>query len=271
MDILSHRLIAIISIPLLLVLVLITFGALQQVNRITLIEDARRFVNIAVIVDDRVSEALLRAVINVVKNVPDDWPIQIITLAEHRHFLETSSVKDYMRHGKVFMTDLKFANRISSISPIAYSNKILASIEFWQQVRGEKVLIFQTDSTFCSNSSYKITDFLKYDFIGAPWHSGGCCNGGFSLRSREKILQILKRAHYTGESNEDIWYSHQLTKVNASIAPSEVARVFSVETIYHPYPLAVHKPRVEHLGIRNMRRLCNECPETQLVIPYCFH
>lgn len=224
----------------------------------------------AVIVDDRASEALIRAVQNVIKNIPRDWPVQIITLAEHRSFLQMSALKDHIRYGKVLVTVLNHAPRNSFASPKDYSNAVLTSVQLWRQVRGEKVLIFQTDSTFCSNSSYKVTDFLTYDFIGAPWVTGGCCNGEFSLRSRKKMFQVLSHANFTGTQNEDIWYSNQLLHVNASIASPEVARMFSVETLYHPNPLAIHKPSVEKLGIKNMRRLCNECPESQVLFPYCF-
>ena len=236
----------------------------------SIVKSKPRFTHIAVIVDDQVDVALLHSVLNVMKNIPPDWPIQIITLEKYRNFLENSSLKDYFKNGKIFMTALNFRERNSSTSADEYSNSILVSTQFWRQVDGEKVLLFQTDSTFCSNSSLKITDFLEYDFIGAPWSEGSCCNGGFSLRSRRKILQVLSRATYPKNINEDVWYSYQLALINASIAPLKVARMFSVKSVYYSHPLAVHKPLIEYLGIENMRRICSECVESQLTIPYCF-
>ncbi|CAF1521101.1 unnamed protein product, partial [Rotaria sordida] len=100
----------------------------------------------------------------------------------------------------------------------------------------------------CSNSPHKITDFLQYDFIGAPWdpswfgpseHLVG--NGGFSLRSRSKILALLSVSPWHKETQEDVWYSLNLHRVNGLIAPVNIAKTFSVETVYYESPLAVHR------------------------------
>jgi Protein of unknown function (DUF5672) len=37
------------------------------------------------------------------------------------------------------------------------------------QVVSDNVLLFQTDTRLCSNSARSIHDFIKYDYIGAPW------------------------------------------------------------------------------------------------------
>ncbi|CAF0754212.1 unnamed protein product [Rotaria sordida] len=151
-------------------------------------------------------------------------------------------------------------------------NLLLTSASFWHQVQGEKILYFQTDSAICSNSSYKLTDFLQYDFIGVPWHRGGSYNGGFSLRSRKKLLHLLEsnRARYRlHETNEDVWLSRNLPHVNARIASTHVANKFSVESIYHPRPFAVHKPYFKVLSPVNMKLLCNDCPEVRTISSYC--
>ena len=43
---------------------------------------------------------------------------------------------------------------------------MLTSQEFWEMFHGEKLLIYQEDSCIFNNN-YK--DFIKYDYIGAPW------------------------------------------------------------------------------------------------------
>ena len=40
--------------------------------------------------------------------------------------------------------------------------------EFWNQVLGETVLMFEIDSTVCGSES-SIEPFLAYDYVGAPW------------------------------------------------------------------------------------------------------
>ena len=74
---------------------------------------------------------------------------------------------------------------------------------FWEAVVGAKALVFQPDSIMCKQSTYKIGDFLQYDYVGAPmagpwWMTSddesqwdvGC--GGFSLRDRAKSILMSR-------------------------------------------------------------------------------
>lgn len=62
-----------------------------------------------------------------------------------------------------------------------------------RHVRTSHVLIVQWDG-FITDPSHWREDFLRWDYIGAPWYHGGhpgqVGNGGFSLRSH-KLLQAL--------------------------------------------------------------------------------
>jgi hypothetical protein len=229
-----------------------------------------RYPYIALVVDDRATQLLVNAVTNVLQHIPIDWKVQIFTQTDHWSFYKASSLRPFIINGRVFMTSIDFPR--NNLSSDDYINLLLTSISFWRRVRGDKALYFQIDSVICSNSQYKLTDFLHYDFFGAPWYDGGCCNGGFSIRSRTKTLQLLEsnRGHYPlHQINEDGWYTNNLRHFNATIAPVDIAKTFSVETIYHPRAFAVHKPRVNILGVANMIRLCSECPETKTISLYC--
>lgn len=225
---------------------------------------------IALIVDDRASQEIVNAVINILKHIPADWKVQIITLVQHWSFYNTSSLSSLINSARVFITPLDFPR--VDFTGSEFINLILTSASFWHQVQGEKILYFQIDSVICSNSSYKLTDFLEYDFIGAPWPDGGCCNGGFSLRSRKKMLQLFESngARYRlHETNEDVWLYRNLPRFNGRIAPNHIAKQFSVESIYHPQPFAVHKPHFKRLGSVNMKLLCNDCPEVRTISSDC--
>jgi hypothetical protein len=203
---------------------------------------------IALMLDDRASQAVVDAVLNVLQHIPIDWKVQIVTLDQNWSFYNRSSLSSFIINGRVFMTSLDFLR--VDFTGSEYINLLLTSALFWQQVQGEKLLYFQSDSVICSNSSYTLRDFLEYDFIGAPWPDGGCCNGGFSLRSRRKMLQLYESdgARYRlHETNEDVWLYRNLPRFNARIAPNHVAKKFSVESIYYPRPFAVHKPNIERL------------------------
>ena len=78
-------------------------------------------------------------------------------------------------------------------SGIETYNQILYDVNFWKLLKGERILIYHEDSIVFREN---IIDFLPYDYIGAPW--GGrqplglrYGNGGFSLRNRSKIIDIL--------------------------------------------------------------------------------
>ncbi|CAF1410650.1 unnamed protein product [Adineta ricciae] len=225
---------------------------------------------IAAIVDDRASQTLVNIVQNVVQHLPTDWKVQIITRVQHWSFYNQSSLRLLIKSNRVFLTPLEEPN--NGLSNVEFMNYILSSASFWHQVQGDKVLFFQTDSVLCSNSLYNLTDFLEYDFIGAPWHRGGCCNGGLSLRNRIKILQMLESGHVQYKlhsANEDEWFAQYLPYFNGYIAPVSIGQRFSVETIFHSRPFGVHGPRVSTIGVEKMIRLCNECPEVNLITPTC--
>jgi hypothetical protein len=221
---------------------------------------------IALIVDDRASQEVVNAVTNVLQHIPTDWKVQIIAPIQHWSFYNASSLSPLITNGRVFMTSLDFPR--ADFTGNEYINLILTSASFWHQVQ----LYFQIDSVICSNSSYKLTDFLEYDFIGAPWTNGRCCNGGFSLRSRKKMLQLFESGHARyrfHEVNEDIWLHRNLPHFNGRIAPNHIAKKFSVESIYYPRPFAVHKPNFEKLGSVNIKRLCSDCIEVRTISSLC--
>lgn len=225
---------------------------------------------LALIVDNRATPLVINAVHNVLAHIPIDWKVQIVTPYHHWSYYNKSSLGQLIKTNRIFLTPLERSS--NGLSDAEYINSILTSSSFWHEVQGEKILLFQIDAVLCSNSLYNLTDFLQYDFIGAPWSVGGCCNGGLSLRSRTKTLQLLESdyTHYPSATiNEDGWFTENLPYCNAHIAPVSIAKKFSVETIYHPRPFAVHKPHTNYLGLENMTLLCNECPELRTIGSYC--
>jgi hypothetical protein len=124
----------------------------------------------------------------------------------------------------------------------------------------------------CSNSPHKITDFLQYDYIGAPWDPSWfgfskvelVGNGGFSLRSRSKILALLAVLPYDRKMPEDVWYGLNLRRVNGSVAPINVAKTFAVESIYYDRPLGAHRFNLK-CSIR--AKLYQTCPESMMITP----
>ena len=132
---------------------------------------------------------------------------------------------------------------INECSVMEYSNLLLTT-NFWNRLSGKKILLYQED-TFLFHGN--IEPFLKYDFIGAPWPKEfrlEVGNGGFSLRTRDKMIEIIKNYTITEElqKNEDVFFcTHMLNSRCGLIAPKNVAQFFAEEFVISNNPLGGHK------------------------------
>lgn len=218
---------------------------------------------IAVLVEFRRTDKIISVVDNVNLHIPSTWPIQIFHGAENEDFLKKSTLAPLITSGKIFLTLMK------EVYDQSKTNQLLTDASFWRIIRGEKILFFQIDSIMCSNSPHKITDYLQYDYVGAPWNPTWypkylVGNGGFSLRSRSKTLALIALMAYNGEKPEDVWYAQNLHRVNATIAPVNIAKTFAVESIYYERPVGVHR-FPWRCDFR--RKLSQTCPEAVMVLP----
>lgn len=96
------------------------------------------------------------------------------------------------------------------------------------------------DDGFILNSSCWSPEFLKWDYIGAPWDNGMVGNDGFSLQSRYFYERCLMLPAMDGSVNGDWWACvvnrEHFEKVGVSFAPSDVAAKFSCETLDVDFP-----------------------------------
>ncbi len=143
--------------------------------------------------------------------------------------------------------DLKQTFLLSSDFAINDYNALLVSRLFWQSLP-EHVLLFQTDSFMLR---WGLESFLKYDYVGAPWtrKNLNCYsiplnigNGGFSLRRRDKMLQIIDGLPFQNEQAEDLYFANGFEKFGGTLPSLWIKKRFSVEHIYYKKPLAVHAP-----------------------------
>jgi hypothetical protein len=148
----------------------------------------------------------------------------------------------------------------TNLTPSDYS-ELLMTKSFWENFMGEKILIYQEDSYIFHN---KIKPFLNYDYIGAPWpqnqddNSAGVGNGGFSLRSKSKMIKVIEQIKpndlvlgkstksYMESTNsyvlpEDVYFSKSLIDYGIGVvAPRYVAVKFSQESQLSIEPLGGH-------------------------------
>ena len=161
------------------------------------------------------------------------WGLQIFHGNENEHYLKNL----FKEFENIVYENLNIPNFTSRQT----HTEILKSTEFWKKSMGNKILIFQNDSMLLKSG---IEDFLKWDYIGAPWKKPkeGCFvgNGGLSLRTRDKMISITEK--YTGDFGmwEDIYFSKYLN--GNGLADLESAKKFAMEDDYFHDPMGIHNP-----------------------------
>ena len=150
---------------------------------------------------------------------------------------------------------------VDNMTQSEYS-KFLTTMDFWDLLKGEKILIYQEDSIIFKNN---IRDFLEYDFVGAPFPKNNddtpnsVGTGGLSLRSKSKMIEIIKKispidCKYNSSTleymkfvnlefpPEDVYFSKCMQEyVIGVVANWDIAYNFSSEALFNPDSLGGHK------------------------------
>lgn len=190
----------------------------------------------AVIVEPRIDEKLetiIKTVMFYLSDSKEKWGLQIFHGTENEGF-----INEFTKNWK----NIKLSNLgVDNLSKQEYNNLLMNSM-FWEKVYGDKVLIFQNDSILLRNG---IDDFLKYDYVGAPWikskEGSFVGNGGLSIRNKHKMIEICQINNNQSDIPlEDIFFVKNLK--GQGVADLETAYNFSMEDIFSPNPLGVHNP-----------------------------
>lgn len=160
------------------------------------------------------------------------WGLQIFHGVDNDEYVKNT----FKKYDNIIFT----TTNVKNFNKIEY-NKYFKSYDFWKQVVGDKVLTFQLDSILLKHG---IDEFLKCDYIGAPWtkskENSFVGNGGLSIRTVKKMLEISKNNYDNDPLWEDIFFVKYLK--NNEIADVESATKFSVEDVFFPSPLGIHNP-----------------------------
>jgi hypothetical protein len=188
----------------------------------------------AIIVEPRKHKALSFVLKNALTNLPDNWNIVIMYGNKNKQFVMDIIDNDLSEYKKKITAKNLNVDNLS----ISDYNVLLTSKEFYDNIPSEIFLIFQTDSVICGENNELLDDFLKYDYVGAPWKDA-VGNGGFSLRRKSKTLEIISKCK-RGSENEDVYFANPCV---SNFKPGmEKAKLFSVEAYYSDKSFGVHKP-----------------------------
>ena len=194
----------------------------------------------AVIIEPRTARqpALEFVVRNILDNLPPNWNILVFHGAENKDatakFLETLSDTDKPR---ITLKDMG----LTSMDINAY-NSFMMSERLLDEIPTELFLIVQTDSMICSPGKGLLADFIKYDYVGAPWKDQNAVgNGGFSLRRKSVMRKVVEKCD-KAQHNEDGFFAGGCEGAAVQRPSPEEAETFSVETIFNgKQAFGVHK------------------------------
>lgn len=198
----------------------------------------------AIIVEPRKHAALSYVLNNILTNLSDDWNIVICHGTQNLKYIQNILTSELQ----------KFLNRVTLVNlgvenlTIPEYNHMYCTKEFHKHIPTEIFLKFETDSMILPQNAHLISEFLEYDYVGAPWKDhDDIGNGGFSLRKKTKMLEIIENAKlYNYGEADDAFFSQAKGRVlnNPSIhiyKPTfEKAKQFSVETEFYEQPFGCH-------------------------------
>jgi len=191
----------------------------------------------AIIVEPRKHAALAFVLNTILSNLSNDWNIVICHGTNNIQFVQSildNELSDY-KH-RITLVNIGFIN----LTVDEYC-KLFATPSFYKYIPTEMFLVFQTDSMIFKKYASRINDFLKYDYVGAPWRNnypGQIGNGGFSLRRKSKMLEIIAKVPYKGEP-EDLYFS--MAPISVYKPTFDEAKLFSVEQCFSPVTIGCHQ------------------------------
>lgn len=243
----------------------------------------------AVLIEFRKFPHLEFLIRNAIVKLPKDWSHTIVCGTQNYDFIVEmcNSISDKIKILKYDYENLD----------VSKYNLLLTTSDFWKNLIGEKILIYQDDSCIFKSN---IEEFLGYDYIGAPWdkkqndNGQNVGNGGFSLRSKSIMLKVIdtisimktqynsSTVNYMKNCNlmippEDVYFSKNIIEFNlGSVADYETARRFSVESVYNDDAFGGHN---FWLAIKNWKDhmysyVCIQfCPPSNLIdiLPHISH
>jgi hypothetical protein len=180
----------------------------------------------AVLVEFRVLPHVELLIRNAILKLGSDWSFTIVCGNEnHQMFIDM--VTEMRREIKI----IKLEKENITINDY---NLLLLSVEFWTLFVGNKILIYQEDSYIFHSM---IHSFLQYDYVGAPWqHLKDYCevgNGGFSLRNKQIMIQILRKYRNRMFTDLPICVQNDIAEKGFTVVPEDLffSRIMKINRI----------------------------------------
>jgi len=209
----------------------------------------------AIIVEPRQHKALSFVLKNFLDNLSNEWNIIIFHGNLNIEFIKNIIENELSNYKE----RLKLINlHVDNLTRDEYSRLFIRNRLFYDYIPTETFLVFQTDSMIFPKNKHLLNNFLKYDYVGAPWphipkNNQLVGNGGLSLRKKSKMLEIMELdtnvANY--DLSEDVFFACTDVVNLYKPSPSE-AMHFSIENIFCDSAFGGHQPwRIGSEKIKN--------------------
>jgi len=207
----------------------------------------------AIIIEPRKYKSLEFVLNNILDCLDNSWKVILFHGINNEEYC--TIIKNKLNNDRLFTIKLNIVN----LNQKTYSELLATKYVIYDNIDTEYFLIFQTDSMILKQNIYLLDKFLNndYDYIGAPWLKTAYIptkerdyigNGGFSLRKKSKMIQIIKN-HKWDENNEwheDLFFSKKYKDIEIKKPEYEIAKLFCVDEVFSPITLACHKPWFHH-------------------------
>ena len=221
---------------------------------------------IAVIVEPRNHKYLIPVIKQVMSKLGNTWNLQIFG-SDMNEKLVRENIKGNYKFINMGINDL--------VSPSVYS-LLLQSTQFWDKIKEEHIIIFQTDSFIVNiNDDYKIP--TKYGFLGAKYNHGryindkhidyveplpNTCNlnGGFSYRKKSVMLDCINKVSYDDiiQHRKSHNLPNELFLEKWFIIPEDVFFCNAMVVLGYDYPLTLEEEItfcINHFSMDTRRHL----------------
>ena len=215
----------------------------------------------AVIIEPRIHPAWKLVLNNFLTNLDKRWDFLIVCGLLNKDFLVDLIETNFKEHKhRITIHQLNIEN----FTIKEYSNFMLDPL-IYELIPTETFITFQLDTLISAKYKDYIYDFMKYDYVGAPWKDIYSIfkgvrvgNGGLSLRKKTVVLNHIKNdiTNTRYVYHEDIFFSNNIQNKPSA----DFAKLFSVETIFSEQSFGIHCC-FSHLSHEELCKISEYIPE----------
>ena len=229
-----------------------------------------------VIVEPRKHHLLQTVLENYSKHMEPYWDIYVFHGKSHAKFAKDAAA-NVLTQRNVYFQPLQTNNMKSS----SEYNQLLKSKEFWDKVHAENILVIQTDSAVCANSTFSIQNFTQYDYIGCSYNDKAIGKdgtwgethsfygvGGLSFRKKSFMLKCIMENDNDAKNTsicEDVFFSNCAENSAAKPESADVLASFCTQDTFARKSWGVHKP-TQMRNEKQRSELFEYCPEASVLL-----